>query len=199
MTAAKELKSLGKRRLVQYSAFLSSLDSRYKQVFHLGTTTQRYFYLAELQIITFEDDINVCFRADNAIDYTEVCYSSAYGFYTLIRTTLEASKKFTQEFEALDKAGKLREYKKRNFGGIKSIVDIANDIVKHPLASGDKVVFYELGGLDSWGNIDIYRWSTVDPADLKLLQINPIKDCDFVFQYLEGLAAVYLEVMADNR
>jgi len=189
---ARKMNSLGTQHLEKYSKFLSKFEDQ--KIFHLGIIVQRYFYFAELQIRDFERNCGMYFDRNNTIDYSEACYSNSFSFYALIRTCLEASKILSSEIQKREKTGKLEKYRQEHFKEIKKIIDIANNIVKHPQKNPmtNKIFFYEPGGLDNFGNMGIYEWSNPHNM-LKVLEINPIKDCNVVYKYLEDLAPIYLE------
>src|SRR3989344_3030554 len=185
-----KIKSLGIRYLEKYSEFLSKFQD--EKNFHLATITQKYFYFAELQIIDFQRNCEKNFKKNRSIDYNEACYSNAFGFYALIRACLETSRILCDKMQKKDNTGKLKEYRQDNFKRIKNIIDIADDIVKHPQKDQitNKVSFYEPGGLDNFGNMYVYEWLNSGQMG-EILEINPIKDCDLVYKYLENLASIY--------
>lgn len=189
-----EMESLGSQRLKKYSDFLDRFQN--KEMFHLGVTVRRYFYFAELQIRNFELNCGKFFDRNNSINYSEACYSNAFSFYVLIRTCLEASQALCDEMQKSKNTEKLKKYREDNFVKIKKIIDIANNIVKHPLKdrATNQIFFYEPSGLDNSGNMDINEWSNSHNM-LKVLEINPIEDCDYIYKYLEDLALIYLEIM----
>ncbi len=186
-----EMNSLGFQHLKKYSEFLNKFEN--KKMFHLGITVRRYFHFAELQIRDFERNRNTFFDRENLVDYSEACYSNAFSFYVLVRTCLEASKTLCDEIQKKENNEKLKKYRQDNSKRIKRIIDTANNIAKHPFKNQTthQIFFYEPGGLDISGNMDIYEWS--NPRNmLKVLEINPINDCDQVYEYLEDLASIYL-------
>ena len=197
MEEIMKMSSLGNKRLKKYSKFLENIHLKHKGLLHLGTTTMRYFYFAELQIVNFENNLQIFFDIDNNVDYSEACYSNAFSFYTLIRVSLEASRRLSDEIQKQDNRDTLKKFRSDNEKVIINIIKIANDIVKHPLedAKRNKIVFYEPGGLDISGNVDIYEWSTKDSTDVKTFDIDPIYHCDQIFEYLEKLSVVYLEAL----
>lgn len=185
-------------RLNNYDKFLESLKPKQFSLLHLATAAHRYFYFAEIQVRNFTEYLEINFKPETKnFDYKEVCSSYCLGFYTLIRTSLEASRRLSDEIQKDDASGELKKYRDENLVSIKNIINIANDFIKHPLEDDtrNKVKFYEPGSLDNFGNVGMYEWSIKDVDYFEVPEINPIKDCDTVYKYLEGLALVYLKII----
>lgn len=192
------MKTNSRTHLKQYNNFLNEFRPKELWVFNLGTTTQRYLYLAEIQLRNFKENLVQSFNKDaSQIDYTERCYSYCYGFYALIRTSLEASRRLSNEMAEKDKGAELQEYRNSQQRLIKPIIKISNDIIKHPLAdkSRNKKVFYQPGGLDSTGKVSIYEWSLEKKKDLEVFEIHPTRDFDTTYEHLEGLGVQYLRIL----
>lgn len=135
-------------------------------------------------------------RGQHATDYSENCYSFCYGFYGLIRTSLDASGKFSEALQKVQFSQELSDFRSSQSKAIQDIINIANDYIKHPLDNGtSKVTWYEPGGLDNSGNVSINEWSTANDDHFKILEINPIRDARTVHKYLETLAEIHMETI----
>jgi hypothetical protein len=180
--------------LKNYNYFLETIPQSWQNLAGLAYTPRRYFYLAEIQIQGFKTALEKTFeesKEPKTIDYSEQCYSYSYGFYTLIRTCLEASSKFSNAFQKQKFSQELADYRDSKKKEITTIINIANDYIKHPVENQGKVTWYEPGGLDNHGELGIYEWSTVDNNHFKVLSIYPIRDITTVFEYLEQIAQLY--------
>ena len=128
-------------------------------------------------------------------NYYEKCNSYAYGFYALIRTSLHSARRFSDEVQAKKYSEALNTYREKWKDDIEKILDIASDKALHPLENAKSDTWYELGGLDSTGAMDIYEWSVTRDTHLEIYKINPLKDIQTAHNYLEGLADTYLEII----
>ncbi len=181
-------------KLSKYSKFLNKFPDDLKDISRLAYTPYRYFYLAEKQIVEFLKYLNLIKDSQWKDDYSEECYSYAYGFYTLIRTSIKASGSFSAELQKIKPSKSLDTYRNKWHDDIQKIIVIADDKVVHPLDNDKAVKWYEPGGLDSNGDIDIYEWSIKDNNYFKVIKINPLQDIKTVHNYLEGLANIYLKI-----
>ncbi len=183
--------------------FSDFIGTNYDQMYllHYATTTRRYFYFAEIQVRLFSEAVEKEFKIDNKIDYTEACDSHCFAFYTLIRTCLEAAKKVSDFMQKFDNSGELKKYREENKIRIKDIIKTANRFVKHPLANPNKnqFEFYQPGGLDISGNVSMYEWSAKNDRHFEVPEVNPVDDCDSVFEYLEGLANIYTKIIDNHK
>ncbi len=155
--------------------------------------------MSEDQVEEFQKELAAVF--DPSRRFTKPAdrlYSFCFGFYSLIRVTLEATYKLNQYFDKKYSNQELQQYREDWFTRIDAIRQIANDIVKHPLddETRKKDYFFEPGGSDSMGSVTIYKW-WIDPQkemDFSK-EIKPAIDLQTVFDYLEGLAEKYSAVL----
>ncbi len=185
--------------LKKYGRFLDKFPMDWENLSGLAYTPLRYFYLADIQMQSFISALEEEFRESHKAqpkDYMEQCYAYCYGFYPLIRACLEVSSKFSDAFQKKIFSQDLKDYRDSATDKIQTIIDIANNYVKHPAENGDKVTWYEPGGLDVSGEFSINEWSTVDNNHFAILTINPIQDIDTVFEHLEKLGELYNEQLS---
>jgi len=150
-----------------------------------------YYEFAYYQMLGFSDICNQNFK-DNSTDnnvrntYLNRSWSEAYAIYALLRTCIEAVRKINKEL--LDE-NRIETYYKNK---IKNIVDITNDIIKHPMFNDinnpkDASQAFRPNSLDIGGNIDVDRWiDQTTPSST--LTISPIQDFESVKNYLEHIA-----------
>lgn len=151
---------------------------------HIATMYHEFAYH---QMISFCATNNEFFEKnlpdDDPVINTYLCkaWSNVYSIYVLLRTVIEAVKKIN---EALLKKDVVENpYKDK----IKEIVDIANDIVKHPMFNGDNSSAYWPNSLGSGDEIDVQKW--IDKTTpYSIIKIYPEKDFYIVCNYLEHTA-----------
>lgn len=152
-----------------------------------------YYEFAYYQMLGFSDNNNQFFKENpedaKIIDeYLHKGWSGAYAMYALLRTVIEAVRKINKAL--VDENSISSHYKT----AIKNIVDITNDVVKHPMFNdttdpSDASQAYRPVSLNIGGEIDIERW--VDQASpSSTLEIDPFKDFVTVRNYLEHIAEI---------
>lgn len=152
-----------------------------------------YHEFAYHQMISFCNTNNEFFEKNLPNNDPEIntylykAWSNAYSVYVLIRTTIEAVRKINKEL--LNDVDINDIYKNR----IKEIVDVANDMIKHPMFNGtDKSCAYLPTGLSRGGEIDVQKW--IDKTSPSLtIEIYPEKDFYTVCNYLEHIAELLLK------
>lgn len=149
-----------------------------------------YHEFAYHQMINF-CEVNNHFFEQNLEDndpeintYLNKAWADAYSMYALLRTVIEAVRKLNETL--LGKATIEDHYKSR----IKEIVDIANNMVKHPMFNGENSSAYLPTSLGRGGEIDMQKWiDKTSPSSS--IEINPEKDFYAVCGYLEYVAEKY--------
>jgi len=180
---------------INYKTFLEQFKPEHQSIFHLAVTVERYFYFAEIQVNIFKEKIDQMYHRSNDERFSDTCYSSCFAMYAHIRTCLEANKRLADELQRLKSDTELKEFRDQHSAHIQNIIDIANNIVKHPLDKNGKVQFYEPGGFDNVGEVTIYEWSSTDDHHFELPKIHPLKDLQRVFDYLETVSVIYLKII----
>ena len=158
---------------------------------HTANIAISYYYLAYFQMLSLGDAYTTFFKEENP-DQDEVMFhlrkswSYAFGMYAMLRTTIEAlniMKKMLKYTIAVD------DYQ----GEIKRIIDIVNNIVKHPTYKHGVVSeACEPKALSMNGEIDIIFWS--DSGHSSKIELDPMKDFDIIHNYLEFIANRFLNV-----
>jgi len=182
-------------RLNKYRQFVFTFRPSEQHVFHYAVIAERYFYLAETQAEAFQDAIESAFaEGKEHTEASEKRYSFGFGVYTMLRTCLESAQRLSGYFDTKYHDKGLAEFRVSWDANIKRIVDIANDLIKHPLEnpSRNKDTFYEPGGSDSTGALTVYGYSMDADKDMILPEIHPVGDLNLIYQYLEGLGERYL-------
>jgi hypothetical protein len=152
-----------------------------------------YYEFAYYRMLGFSDICNKNFQ-DNTNDnrarntYLNQSWSEAYAMYALLRTCIEAVRKINKE---LISENKIESYYKDR---IKNIVDITNDVIKHPMFNDindpkDASQAFRPNGLDIGGNIDVERWIDHNTPS-SILTISPMQDFEAVKSYLEHIADI---------
>jgi hypothetical protein len=150
-----------------------------------------YYEFAYYRMLGFSDVRDKFFKenpSDHNVIYTYLnqSWSEAYSIYALLRTSIEAIRKINK---GLLNENQIDSYYKTK---IKEIVDITNDIIKHPMFNdptnpADASQAYRPISLYIDGLIDIERWiDQTTPSST--LTINPMKDFDAMHNYLEYIA-----------
>lgn len=133
------IKILGIYKLEKFTNFIGKILSLGASVIiiNYATTTRRYYYFACLQNNLFLECIREALYNENINEYEYnvpmAPFAYAFSVYALIRTSLEACQKLCNALFMLrlnEEISKYREYHKEE---IKDIIDIANDMVKHPM------------------------------------------------------------------
>jgi len=185
---------VSKYKIPKFEAFELSYDFKSKIEIKFATHIAiMYHELAYHQMINFSDINNEFFEKnlpanDTAIDtYLYKAWSSAYSVYALLRTTTEAVRKINKEL--LNETDIRDSYKTR----IKEIIDIANDMIKHPMFNDtDASCAYLPTGLGRGGEIDVQKWiDKTTPSST--IEIYPEKDFYTICNYLEHIAELITE------
>lgn len=172
-------------QLPNYLEFLSKYrfpDDRSK---HTAELAWAYYKFSYYQMLTLSKTCNNFFKIENpdhdtVMENLNKCWSYAYGMYALLRTTLDAIRIFRKMVN--DKSSHARYY-----DDVKRIVDIANDVIKHPtfkpnqLSTGTLPISIMIGA-----EIDVVINS--DDGTVKRMQIDPMKDFKIVRDYLNYIA-----------
>jgi hypothetical protein len=118
--------------------------------------------------------------------YLYKAWSQAYSVYTLLRTTIEATRRINKEFLQNNDIG---DFYNR---GIKKIADVANDIIKHPMFNGTNASCAYLPiGLGLGDEIDVQKW-TDRTSPSSTIEIYPEEDFYTVCNYLEHIAELIM-------
>ena len=158
---------------------------------HTADVALSYYLYAYHQMMSLSDSYTEFFKKENPTNsevmyYMRKSWSYAFAMYALLRTMLEALsilRKMLSDAKAVD------AYYAEN---IKRVVDIANDIVKHPTFKHDRPSnACEPQALSLNGEIDIVIWS--DAGDATKLELNPMQDFYLVRNYLEYIAERFLK------
>ena len=150
-----------------------------------------YYEFAYYQILGFSDTYNKFFKEapddhDSIISYLNQSWSQAYAIYALLRTCIEAIRKINKGLLSENQISDHYKYR------IKEIIDITNDIIKHPMFnntndSSDTSIAYRPISLDIGGEIDVERWiDQSSPSDT--LKISPMRDFETVQNYIKHIA-----------
>ena len=152
-----------------------------------------YHEFAYHQMMSFLETNNEFFEKnlsenDPAINtYLNKAWSNAYSVYALLRTTIEATGKINEKLLEVRDIG--NTYKER----IKEIVDIANNVVKHPMFNNSVNSSACLpASLTRGGGIGIQKWvGKIAPSST--MEIDPEKDFHTICGYLENVAELGLQ------
>ncbi len=181
--------SVSKYKIIKFEDFKKSYDFgtniELKFATHIAIM---YYEFAYYQMINFCNTTDEFFKKNLPVDdpaintYLYEAWSNAYSVYVLLRTTIEAVKKVNKE---LLKDNNISDfYKKR----IKEIIDIANDIVKHPMFNNvaNSCAYLPIS-LSLGGGIDIQKWVDKTTPSSNI-EIDPEKDFYSVCNYFEYIA-----------
>ncbi len=170
-------------KFLEFYASYAFPDAKSK---HTADVALAYYHYAYYQMISFGETYTEFFEVDNpgngeVMFYLRKSWSYAFGMYTLLRTTIEAinvMRKMIGDTNTVD-----TYYQK----SIKEIIDIANDIVKHPTFKyGGVSEACEPQALSMNGEIDIVVWS--DSGNPSKIELNPMKDFYTITNYCEYIA-----------
>lgn len=148
----------------------------------------QYYMYAFHEMMNFCDVVNQLFKLGPDADEQEIAvyrsraWASAYGMYALLRTVLEATRKIRVSIPGIDWSDNIYD------ASIKTIIDTANDVVKHPMFSGKNSNAYlaEAGiGID--GEIELNKWTGLDQSSTNI-SLYPEKDFATVAEYLRYFA-----------
>ncbi len=163
---------------VKYASYIACMyyEFAYYQMLDFCSTTNKFFEEALPEDSPLIDT------------YLYKSWSHAYSMYALLRTTIEAVRKVNKEFLSDAEVGDF--YKEK----IKEIVDIANDVVKHPMFNNNGVIdasyAYRPSALYRWDEIEIQQWSD-QTTPSSSLTIAPEKDFYMIQNYLEHIADLF--------
>ena len=180
--------------LTKFSKFVDEFVFSDVNTKHYATTADLYFRFAYFQYVAYQIEMLKNFAPDNDVkeDSWQDSFTFAFGFYALMRTSLQACRRLCNVLEIQYKSGKLKEHRESYRDSIKRIMDVANDIIVHPFAepTGNSI-----GGQDHMGAMSFYQWdwdSTLKHVDgFKETTINPGEDLKTVHAYIEGIAEAF--------
>lgn len=179
-------------KLNKFSSFFGKFVFPDIVVVHYATTTRRYYNFAYFQIITYQNEVAKHFEPNNDIqaDSWQDTFTYAFGFYVLMRTSIQACQKLCDAIAStnIDNNNELKKYRDAHHLSIKKIVDVANEIIKHPFA---EPTASQPGGLDISGTMTIYQWTPKNDS-FGTLEINPFQDLKTIHAYIEGLAEILI-------
>lgn len=158
-------------------------DSRSKQT---AQSVLDYYRFAYYQMMNLSDTCDNFFNVqdpdhETMIEGMNKSWSYAYAMYALLRTSLEAMSIFRK---MVNDQTVVNTYYKNE---IIRIIDIANDVVKHPtfkhnvFSTGTEVI-----GLMRGGDIEVAISS--DDGSIIRKEINPMKDFKIIRDYLNYIA-----------
>jgi hypothetical protein len=107
------------------------------------------------------------------------CWSNAYGMYALTRTTIDLARQLNIEFSI-----KHSVYYAEN---IKRIIDVTNNIIKHPLENSGGNSYTPIG-LSRCGTIDVGEYNNAQ-GFIKNVTLSPESDFYFLQNYLEEISS----------
>ncbi len=153
---------------------------------HTADLALSYYIYAEYQYFAYVNTYTKFFKIENpshdeVMAHLRESWSFAFGMYGQLRTTIEAlrgMRKMIGDKEPIDK------YYEEN---ISRLVDVMNDIVKHPMYKhSEPSEACEPQALSMNGEIDIITWS--DEGESSKETLDPGKDFMVIHDYLEYLA-----------
>ncbi|GEM_PF-6569584 len=179
--------------LIKYNKFLHQFQPKEQNIFHLAIVVEKYFYMAEIQSKALTKTIKKNFE-QNGTDMSLSIYSYTAGVYALLRTAFEASTKLAEYFMNATQSAELTKFRRVNKKEICcEIIDVANDLIKHPIDSNTSDFFCEPGGYDSVGKIDFYKYSATDMKYFEIVSVNPARALSMAHNYFEGLSEIYID------
>ena len=175
-----------KYQLHNFQEFIAKNKLNSDRIKHTSELVWSYYHFAYYQMISLNESYNSFFKEapeqnDIIISYLNKSWSYAYGMYALLRTTLEIMSTLRKMLEDTNPIDQYYEIE------IKKIIDIANDVVKHPafkhqiMSSGTQPIALSLNG-----EIDIVTISDLGTFEKK--EINPMKDFETVRNYIEYIS-----------
>ncbi len=150
-------------------------------------TAALYYEFAFYQMMAFSIITSEMFEKEppeNSPEFTTYLYrawSHAYAMYALLRTTIEAARNINDKL-SLD----VGDYYRTR---VKEIIDIANDIVKHPVFNGEGSYAHRPLSLYRWGDIEFQKW-TDQTSPSSQINISLEKDFYSIQNYLEHVATL---------
>ena len=175
-----------KYKIPQFLEFYARYNFPDAKSKHTADVALSYYLYAYHQMISLSDTYTEFFKQENpphdqVMFYLRKSWSYAFAMYALLRTALEAlsiMRKMLKDTEPVS------DYYQEN---IERLINIANDIVKHPTYKHDEASeACEPQALSMNGEIDVVVWS--DAGDASKIEINPMQDFYLVHNYLEYLA-----------
>ena len=157
---------------------------------HTADIALSYYIYARYQYFAYTETYDEFFKIENpnhsqVMEYLRKSWSFAFGMYGQLRTTIEAlsrMRKMLGDNQPIDK------YFEEN---ISRLVNIMNDVVKHPMYKhSEPSEACEPQALSMNGEIDIITWS--DKGESARETLYPGKDFMVIHDYLEYLAKKFL-------
>ncbi len=175
---------IDKYRIPKYLEFLSKYKFPDSKSRHTAKMADLYYEFAYYQMLSLSETYTAFFK-EQSPTHNEVMYhlhkswAFAYAMYALLRTSLDAiriTRKMIGDTSTID-----IYYEEQ----IKKIIDIANDIVKHPTfkPTPEESWAVEPQALSLNGEIDVVIGS--DKGDMVKAELNPMSDFEVVRNYLE--------------
>ena len=154
---------------------------------HTADVAISYYYYAYYQMMSLSTTYVAFFKEQNpsndeVMHYLRQSWSYAFSMYAMLRTMLDALRIMRQMIG--DTTPVDASYEEN----IKRIIDIANDIVKHPTYKvGVASEACEPLALSLNGEIDIIVWSNTGQSSK--MELSPMKDFEVVHNYAEYITA----------
>lgn len=170
--------------LVSYLEFLHKNKLPEGQKKHTCELVRMYHKLAYHQYLIFNESFSIYFAKESPTRiesdfYLHQAFSSAFSMYSLLRTSLEALRTFRKMM------GNTTVVNEADTQNIKRIIDIANDIVKHPMFKHKEIsTGAEPVGFSSEGIVSVAIFSPNGSVSKK--DLDPKKDFEIVRNYLDG-------------
>lgn len=158
---------------------------------HTADIARSYYIYAKYQYFAYVETYDEFFHIENpdhnqVMEHLRESWSFAFGMYGQLRTTIEAlsrMRKMLGDSQSIDR------YYEEN---VSRLVNIMNDVVKHPMYKhSEPSEACEPQALSIGGEIDIINWS--DKGESSKETLDPRKDFMVIHDYLEYLAKKFLE------
>ena len=174
----------GKYHLPKFLEFLSVYEFKSEKAEHTARIAYLYYDLAYHQMISLHESCSSFFKVeepahDEINDSLHRSWAFAYGMYALMRTAMDGLRIMRQMEEDLTAVDTYWETE------ITRLVNIANDIVKHPtfkaVQSGSLAV--EPQALQMNCEIDVVFWSEKGFQERR--ELDPMHDFNMIHDYFE--------------
>lgn len=168
---------------VEFFSRFSFPDAKSK---HTAEVAMSYYVFAYYQMIALSETYTLFFKKESpssgeVAESLNKSWSHAFAMYALLRTCLEAlsiMRKMLSDTDDVDET---------HAKNVKKLIDIANDVVKHPTFKLEKMSeACEPQALSLNGEIDVVVWSELGYASK--IEIDPIQDFYQVHNYIEYLS-----------
>ncbi len=191
-------------KLEKFTNFIGQISSLGVSVIviNYATTVRRYYYFACLQNNLFSECLQEALYNEKNAEYEYnvpmAPFANAFGIYTLIRTSLEACRKLCDACLKTYLNKELIEYRESHKKEIQNIINIANDMIKHPIVNNPPEEKTKISLPCSYGiggdiGFDLWEWEEKD-WKLSTKIVNPGKDIKIVKSYFEGMADILMKL-----